>query len=306
MTSEKDRQLFFSYANKDLIDLIVRFGLLGAALFTVAAIIIIAYSLISESVSFFMEVPLSEFLFGTEWTAFFDDKQFGTLPLLSGTLLTTAIALGLAIPIGIGSAIFLSEYASTSLRKTVKPILEVLAGIPTVVYGYFALYFITPNFKYFIPDLYTYNAFSAGIAMGIMIVPTIASLTEDAFYLVPRSLKAGGYALGARKSTVILRIVIPYSLSAIFATIILAIGRAIGETMIVAIAAGLKPTLTLNPFESIMTMTSAIAQAATGDAVQGTIEYTSLFAIAVYLFVIVIILNIISHYIKKRWEIKHE
>ena len=292
--------------DKARIDALVRFGLLGAALFTVAAIIIIAYSLISESMGFFSEVSLSEFLFGSKWTAFFDDKSFGTLPLLAGTLLTTAIALALAIPVGIGSAIFLSEYASRSLRKSIKPILEILAGIPTVVYGYFALYFITPNLKYLIADIYTYNALSAGIAMGIMIIPTIASLTEDAFYLVPKSLKAGGYALGARKSTVILRIVIPYSLSAIFATIILAIGRAIGETMIVAIAAGLKPTLTINPFESIMTMTSAIAQAATGDAVQGTVEYTSLFAIAVYLFVIIIILNIISHYMKKRWEIKHE
>jgi phosphate transport system permease protein len=221
-------------------------------------------------------------------------------------MLTTLIALGFAIPVGIGSALFLSEYASTSLRRIVKPILEILAGIPTVVYGYFALYFITPNLQTFIPDLFTYNALAAGLAMGVMITPTIASLTEDAFYSVPQYLKAAGYALGARKSQVIIRIVIPYTLSAVSAVIILAMGRAIGETMIVAIAAGLRPALTLNPFESIMTMTAAIAQAATGDAPRGTVEYTSLFAIGIYLFAIVAILNTISSYLKKRWEIKYE
>lgn len=288
------------------IDQLVKFALLGAALLTVAAIIIIVYSLASESASFFSEVSALDFLFGTKWAAFFDDKSFGVLPLLAGTLLTTVIALGIAIPVGIGSAIFLSEYASTSLRNVVKPVLEILAGIPTVVYGYIALYFITPNLQTFIPDLYTYNALSAGMAMGVMVIPMIASLSEDAFYSVPQNLKAAGYALGARKSSVIMRVVIPYTLSAIFAVIILAMGRAIGETMIVAIAAGLRPTLTLNPFESIMTMTSAIAQAATGDAPRGTIEYSSLFAVGVYLLVIVAILNVISHYIKKRWEIRHE
>jgi phosphate transport system permease protein len=285
-----------------IIDQTVKFILLGAALLTVAAILIIIYSLASEAVGFFSEVPLQEFLFGTRWAAFFDDKSFGVLPLLAGTMLTTFIALGLAIPIGIGSAIFLSEYASASLRTIIKPILEILAGVPTVVYGYIALYFITPNLQVFIPDLNTYNATSAGIAMGIMVIPMIASLSEDAFYSVPQNLKAAGYALGARKSSVILRIVIPYTLSAVFAVIILAMG----ETMIVAIAAGLRPTLTLNPFESIMTMTAAIAQAATGDAPVGTLEYTSLFAIAIYLFAIVAVLNLISSYIRSRWEIKHE
>jgi phosphate transport system permease protein len=288
------------------IDKIVKFMLLGAAMFTVVAIAIIVYSLASESIHFFQDVSPLEFLFGTRWAAFFEDKSFGVLPLLAGTMLTTLIALGFAIPVGIGSALFLSEYASTSLRRIVKPILEILAGIPTVVYGYFALYFITPNLQTFIPDLFTYNALAAGLAMGVMITPTIASLTEDAFYSVPQYLKAAGYALGARKSQVIIRIVIPYTLSAVSAVIILAMGRAIGETMIVAIAAGLRPTLTLNPFESIMTMTAAIAQAATGDAPRGTVEYTSLFAIGIYLFAIVAILNTISSYLKKRWEIKYE
>lgn len=299
------RPLFLGKNNSNnLMDVMVKYLLLSAALFTILAIIIIVYSLASESFSFFIHIPAHEFFFGTRWAAFFDDKSFGVLPLLAGTMLTTAIALSLAIPIGIGSAIFLSEYAAPSLRSIVKPILEILAGIPTVVYGYFALYFITPNLQYFIPDLYTYNALAAGIAMGIMIIPTIASLSEDAFYAVPQSLKAAGYALGARKSTVMMRIVIPYTLSAIVAIIILGMGRAIGETMIVTIAAGLKPTLTLNPFESVMTMTSAIAQAATGDAPRGTVEYTSLFAIALYLFAIVAILNLISSYIKRRWEIR--
>ncbi|HXG07056.1 MAG TPA: phosphate ABC transporter permease subunit PstC [Nitrososphaera sp.] len=295
-----------SLRKNEIIDHLVKFALFGAALLAVAAIIIIVYSLASESAIFFSEVSALDFLFGTKWAAFFDDKSFGVLPLLAGTLLTTVIALGIAIPVGIGSAIFLSEYASTSLRNVIKPVLEVLAGIPTVVYGYIALYFITPNLQTLIPSLYTYNALSAGMAMGVMVIPMIASLSEDAFYSVPQNLKAAGYALGARKSSVIMRVVIPYTLSAIFAVIILAMGRAIGETMIVAIAAGLRPTLTLNPFESIMTMTSAIAQAATGDAPRGTIEYSSLFAVGVYLFVIVAILNVISHYIKKRWEIRHE
>ncbi len=298
------KPLFSGKNNSNLIDIMVKYLLLSAALFTILAIIIIVYSLASESFNFFLHIPAHEFLFGTRWAAFFDDKSFGVLPLLAGTMLTTAIALSLAIPVGIGSAVFLSEYASSSLRRIVKPVLEILAGIPTVVYGYFALYFITPNLQYFIPDLYTYNALAAGIAMGVMIIPTIASLSEDAFYAVPQSLKAAGYALGARKSTVVMRIVIPYTLSAIVAIIILGMGRAIGETMIVTIAAGLKPTLTLNPFESVMTMTSAIAQAATGDAPRGTIEYTSLFAIALYLFAIVAILNLISSYIKRRWEIR--
>lgn len=300
-------ELFKSSIRKNrTIDQIVKFVLLEAALLTVAAIIIIVYSLASESASFFSEVSPLEFLFGTEWAAFFDDKSFGVLPLLAGTMLTTVIALAIAIPVGIGSALFLSEYASASLRTIIKPILEILAGIPTVVYGYIALYFITPNLQAFIPDLYAYNALSAGLAMGVMVIPMIASLSEDAFYAVPQNLKAAGYALGARKSSVILRVVIPYTLSAVFAVIILAMGRAIGETMIVTIAAGLKPTLTLNPFDSIMTMTSAIAQAATGDAARGTVEYTSLFAVAVYLFAIVAVLNLISNYIKSRWEIKHE
>jgi phosphate transport system permease protein len=300
-------ELFKSNIRKTkTIDQLVKFILLGASLLTVTAIIIIIYSLASESVDFFSEVSPLEFLFGTRWAAFFDDKSFGVLPLLAGTMLTTVIALGIAIPVGIGSAIFLSEYASASLRTVVKPILEILAGIPTVVYGYIALYFITPNLQMFIPDLYAYNALSAGVAMGVMVIPMIASLSEDAFYSVPQNLKAAGYALGARKSSVILRVVIPYTLSAVFSVVILAMGRAIGETMIVTIAAGLRPTLTLNPFESIMTMTSAIAQAATGDAPRGTVEYTSLFAVGVYLFAMVAVLNLISNYMKSRWEIRHE
>jgi len=298
---------YSSYINKGkFIDNIVRYALLGASVSTVIAIIVISYSLLSESMNFFTQVSPYEFFFGTKWAAFFDDKSFGILPLLAGTMLTTVIALAFAIPIGIGAAIFLSEYASPYIRKLVKPILEILAGIPTVVYGYFALYFITPNLQAFIPDLYTYNALAAGLAIGVMITPTIASLSEDAFYSVPQSIKAAGYALGARKSQVILGIVIPYTLSALSAVIILAMGRAIGETMIVTIAAGLRPSLTLNPFESVMTMTAAIAQAATGDSPRGTVEYTSLFAVGVYLFAVVAVLNMISGYLKKRWEIKYE
>ncbi len=297
---------FHSFRKGELIDNIVRYALLGAAVSTVIAIIVITYSLASESTGFFTQVSPYEFFFGTKWAAFFDDKSFGILPLLAGTMLTTVIALAFAIPIGIGAAIFLSEYASPYIRKLVKPILEILAGIPTVVYGYFALYFITPNLQVFIPDLYTYNALAAGLAIGVMITPTIASLSEDAFYSVPQYIKAAGYALGARKSQVILRIVIPYTLSALSAVIILAMGRAIGETMIVTIAAGLRPSLTLNPFESVMTMTAAIAQAATGDSPRGTVEYTSLFAVGVYLFAVVAVLNMISGYLKKRWEIKYE
>jgi len=300
----------YSYSSRvnkgELVDNIVRYALLGASVSTVIAIIVISYSLISESMNFFTHISPYEFFFGTKWAAFFDDKSFGILPLLAGTMLTTVIALGFAIPIGIGAAVLLSEYAPVHIRKLVKPVLEILAGIPTVVYGYFALYFITPNLQAFIPDLYTYNALAAGLAMGVMITPTIASLSEDAFYSVPQSIKAAGYALGARKSQVILRIVIPYTLSALSAVIILAMGRAIGETMIVTIAAGLRPSLTLNPFESVMTMTAAIAQAATGDSPRGTVEYTSLFAVGVYLFAVVAVLNMISGYLRRRWEIKYE
>ncbi|MCS7116185.1 MAG: phosphate ABC transporter permease subunit PstC [Nitrososphaerota archaeon] len=277
---------------------------LSASVITVLAVLVIIFTLVSESLSFFLQISPREFFLGTQWTAFFEDRSFGVLPLLSGTILTSTIALLFAVPTGVGSAIFLSEYSSERVRRIVKPTLEVLAGIPTVVYGYFALYFITPNLRTFIPDISIFNALSAGLAVGVMILPTVASLSEDAIYAVPQNLKEVAYALGGRKVDAIVRVIIPYALPAILSAIIIAMARVIGETMIVTIAAGLKPSLTLNPFESVMTMTAAIAQAATGDAPHGTVQYSSLFAVGTYLFVIVMILNSMSHLIRLRWSIK--
>ena len=269
---------------------------------TLIALIVIIGTLLSESLVFFKDVSLIEFLFGSEWTALFLEKKFGVLPLVAGTFLTSIVAIGISATIGLGSAIYLSEYASSRTRATIKPILEILAGIPTVVYGYFAIYFLTPLMKATVfPGISFYNALAAGIAMGVMIVPTVASISEDALYSVPETLRHAGYALGARKIQVVFRIVIPAALSGILASFILGLARAVGETMIVAIAAGFRPVLTLNPLEPIQTMTAYIAQVATGDVSHGSIVYQSIFAVGIYLFVVVMLLNSISYLIARKW-----
>ena len=275
--------------------------LFGTAVVSVFTTLAILGGLLFEAVGFFGEVPIIEFFTGTQWTPLFKDQQFGILPLVGGTLLVTAIAIGVAIPIGLGSAIFLSEYAPNKIRKTIKPILEILAGIPTVVYGYFALTFVSPILQTIFPELIVFNALSAGLVMGIMIIPMVASLSEDAMMAVPKSFRDGAYALGARKHEVALGIVIPSALSGIIASFVLAISRAIGETMIVSIAAGSTPRLTLNPLESIQTMTGYISQISLGEVPFGSLEYKTIFSVGLTLFLMTLVINIIGQWIAKRY-----
>lgn len=273
-----------------------------SAIVSVFTTIAILGVLLLEAIGFFQEVSIIDFFTGLKWAPLFEPQSFGIVPLIWGTLLVTAIALAVAVPFGLGSAIFLSEYAPERLRRTVKPILEILAGIPTVVYGYFALTFVTPLLQeYFFPDMIVFNALSAGLVMGIMIIPMISSLSEDAMIAVPQSFRHGAYALGARKHEVVLGVVVPSALSGIVASIILAISRAIGETMIVSIAAGATPNLSLNPLESIQTMTGYITQVSLGDVSYGSLEYTTIFSVALTLFFIVLVVNLIGHFIAKRY-----
>ncbi|MBA2259174.1 MAG: phosphate ABC transporter permease subunit PstC, partial [Acidobacteria bacterium] len=252
--------------------------------------------------AFLQEVPLSEFLFGTEWTPLFYDKHFGVLPLVSGTLLASAIAMLVALPSGLLIAIYLSEYAPGQIRRIVRPVLEVLAGVPTVVYGYFALQFVTPLLQTFVPGLAGFNALSPGIVMGIMILPLVSSLSEDALRSVPNGLREGAYALGATRMQTSLRVVVPAAFSGISAAVVLAASRAIGETMIVAIAAGQQPRLTLDPRVPVETMTAYIVQVSLGDTPAGTLEYRTIFAVGMLLFVSTFILNLISNWLRERFR----
>jgi phosphate transport system permease protein len=269
------------------------------SIFTTAGIILV---LASETIAFFREVSIFEFLTDTQWTPLFVKKHFGILPLLSGTFLTTAIALLVAVPVGLVSAIFLSEYASLRLRNFLKPAIEVLAAVPTIVYGYFALFFLTPLLKTFIPNISGMNALSSGIVMGIMIIPLVCSLSEDAMRAVPMGLREGAFALGSTQLQVAIKIVVPAALSGITAAFILGISRAIGETMIVAIAAGQQPRLTLNPLVPVETITAFIVQVSLGDTPHGTLEYRTIFACGMSLFIITFILNAVSFKLKKRFQ----
>lgn len=262
----------------------------------------IVYILFSESLGFFKQVPLIRFLTDTQWTPLFTNKQYGILPLLSGTFLTTIIAISVAVPFGLISAVYLSEYASNRTRNIIKPLLEILAAVPTVVYGYFALLFVTPLLKVFFPEISGLNALSAGLVMGIMIIPLVSSLSEDAMHSVPMGLREAGYALGSHKIQVAFKIVVPAALSGICASIILAVSRAIGETMIVAIAAGMQPRLTLNPFVPIETITAYIVQISLGDTPHGTLEYKTIFVCGLTLFLLTFALNILSYKLKKRFQ----
>ncbi len=262
----------------------------------------ILYVLISESIDFFKEVSIIEFLTGTQWTPLFSDKHYGILALLSGTLLTSFIAIIVAVPIGLSIAIFLNEYANRKVRNVLKPILEVLAAIPTVVYGYFALMVVTPFLQNFIPNLSGFNALSPGIVMGIMIIPMISSLSEDALYAIPYSLREASYGMGATKLQTVFKVLIPSASSGIIVSIILAISRAFGETMIVAIAAGQQPNFTFNPLVPVETITTYIVQVSLGDVIQGSIEYKTIFAAGITLFVMTFILNNISYYIRKKYQ----
>jgi phosphate transport system permease protein len=274
-------------------------GLLS--IFVTLGIVVILFL---ESSRFFSydEVSLVKFLTDTQWTPLFADKHFGILPLLVGTLMVAVIALLVAVPLGLLSAIYLSEYARDNVRSALKPILEILAGIPTVVYGYFALITVTPFLQKLLPNLGVFNALSAGIVMGVMILPMVSSLSEDALRVVPTSLRNAAIGLGATKFEVTTRVIVPASLSGIVSAFILAASRAIGETMIVTIAAGMNPRLTFSPLQSIETMTAYIVQVSLGDTPVGTLEYQSLFAVGMALFVITLFFNIISHFIVKRYR----
>jgi len=266
---------------------------------TTAGIIL---SLVTGTVGFFREVSILEFLTGTRWTPLFDPAHFGILPLLAGTFMVAIGASLVALPVGLATAIYLSEYAPDGLRRVVKPVLEVLAGVPTVVYGYFALTFVTPIIRHFIPDANVFNAASASMVMGIMILPMVSSLSEDAMVSVPRSLREAAYALGATRFEVSTRVVVPSALSGIVASFILAISRAIGETMIVTLAAGATPRLTLNPFESIQTMTAYIVQVSLGDTPFGSIAYRSIFAVGMSLFLITLAMNVMGNIVVRRYR----
>jgi phosphate transport system permease protein len=232
----------------------------------------------------------------------FADKHFGILPLISGTVLTAGIAVMVALPIGLVSALYLSEYASARLRSVIKPVLEVLAGIPTVVYGYFALLFVTPLLQQVIPTLSGFNGLAPGIVIGIMIIPMVSSLSEDAMYAVPQSLREGAYALGSSKLQVALKVVVPSALSGIAASVLLGVSRAVGETMILAIAAGQQPRLTLDPTVPIETMTAYIVQVSLGDTPTGTLEYRTIFAVGMMLFLSTLMLNLISMWLRQRYQ----
>jgi phosphate transport system permease protein len=277
-----------------------------SALFSVFITLGIIAVLVFETWEFFREVSIVDFLTDKEWTPLFSEKHFGILPLFAGTFLTTLIATLVAVPIGLITAIYLSEYASGRLRGTLKPILEMLATVPTVVYGYFALLFVTPILQRIIPEMSGFNSLSPGIVMGIMIIPIVASLSDDALHAIPMSLREGAFALGATRLQVALRVVLPGAISGISAAVILGISRAIGETMIVAIAAGQQPRLTLNPLVPIETITAYIVQVSLGDTPTGTLEFKTIFAAGMSLFVVVFILNIISHFLKKKYREVYE
>jgi phosphate transport system permease protein len=283
-------------------EFLIEWALFLCALLSVGTTIGIIVVLAVETVAFFREVPIAEFLTGTEWTPLFTNPRFGVLPLVAGTVLVSAIAMLVALPMGLLSAIYLSEYAHPKVRRVVKPVLELLAGVPTVVYGYFALLFVTPLLQRFIPGLAGLNALSPGIVMGIMILPLVSSLSEDAMRAVPRGLREGSYALGATKMQTSLRVVVPAAFSGITAAFILAVSRAIGETMIVAIAAGQQPRLTWDPTVGIETMTTYIVQVSMGDTPQGTLEYRTIFAVGMLLFIGTFLLNLVSAWLRERYR----
>lgn len=284
---------------------IVRWVFFACALISVLTTIGIIYTLVWQAVGFFDEVSLWDFLTGTRWTPILKPRAYGVLPLVSGTLLIAAIAALVALPVGLATAIFLAEYAPDKMRRVVKPMLEILAGVPTVVYGYFALTFVTPLLKNVFPEMLVFNALSAGVVMGLMIIPMVSSLSEDAMVSVPRSLRNGAYALGATRLEVSLRVVVPAALSGIVASFIIAISRAIGETMLVTIAAGATPNLTANPLESIQTMTAFIVQLSLGETPHGSLEYNTIFAVGLLLFLMTLAMNLLGYFIVKRWREKY-
>lgn len=284
------------------IEVFLAFCALVTVFITLGIILILGY----ESIDFFKEVSIVEFFTGTEWTPLFANKKFGILPLVAGTFLTSFIAILVALPLGLTIAVYLNEYAPPRFTAIVKPLLEILAAIPTVVYGFFALSFITPLLQTFIPDLSGFNALSAGLVMGIMIIPYISSLSEDALRAVPKSLREAAYGMGSTKFQTAFKIMVPAASSGIIVSVILAISRAIGETMIVAVAAGQEPKLTLNPLSSVETITTYIVQVSMGDVPRNSLEYSTIFSAGMALFILTFILNNLSFWIKRRYQQKYE
>jgi len=269
---------------------------LSSIFITVGIVAVLAY----EALGFFREVSIIDFLTGTEWTPLFADKKFGILPLVAGTLLITGIALSVSLPLGLTVAIYLSEYAPHKVKEIAKPILELLAAVPTVVYGYFALLFLTPILQKFFPEMSGFNALSPGIIMGIMIIPYISSVSEDAMKAVPMSIREGSYAMGATRLQTAIKVVIPAAFSGIAAAFIMGISRAIGETMVVAIAAGMMPNFTANPTQPVQTLTAYIVQVSLGDVPHGTLEYKTIFAVGMTLFLMTLGFNIIGFWLRSR------
>ncbi len=269
----------------------------ASSIFITLGIVIVLFY---ESYGFFVEVPIVEFLTGKEWTPLFAEPKFGVLPLVTGTLLTTAIALSVALPLGLIAAIYLSEYAPHKVREIVKPVLELLAAVPTVVYGYFALLFLTPILQKIIPELSGFNALSPGLVMGIMIIPYVSSVSEDAMRAVPMHIKEGSYAMGATRLQTAFKVIIPAALSGIAAAFIIGISRAIGETMVVAIAAGMMPNFTFNPLAPVQTFTSYIVMVSLGDVPHGTLEYKTIFAAGIVLFFMTLFFNILGFILRSK------
>ena len=285
----------------------VRERLIEGLLFLCASVSVvvtvgIVLILLTESYQFFQHVPLIDFLTDRQWTPLFDDAHYGIMVLLSGTLMSSLVALGVAIPLGTIIAIYLSEFAPFAVREIAKPFLELLGGVPTIVYGYFALLYVTPALQYFFPGLPGFNLLSAGLVMGIMIIPYVSSVSEDAMRSVPMAMREGSYAMGATRFQTAVRVVTPAAFSGIAAAYILGISRAVGETMIVAVAAGMQPNLTWNPAEPAATITAYIVQVALGDLPHGSIGYQTIFAAGLTLMLLTLFFNVVGHFLKRRYR----
>jgi len=286
---------------RNILERFIEFGLLCSGIFAIFITLAIIYVLVSEAIPFFQHVSLYDFLTDTVWTPNYSIKHYGIMALVSGTLTTTFIALFVAVPLGTITAIYLSEFATHKVRETIKPVLELLVGVPTVVFGYFALMLVTPFLQKIYPDLTTFNMLGPGIVMGIMIVPYIASVAEDAMRAVPMAMREGAYAMGATRFQTAVKVITPAAISGIIAAYILAISRAVGETMIVAIAAGQQPNFTFNPVESAATITAYIVSVALGDLEHGGIGFQSIFAAGLTLLIMTLIFNIMGHAVRKKF-----
>lgn len=283
-------------------DKAVELVLLAAACVSVFTTLAIVYILVKESLTFFSNVPLWTFLTDDQWTPLFDDAHFGILVLLSGTVSSSLVALSIAIPLGTIIAIYLSEFAGHRVREVLKPVLELLSGIPTIIYGFFALLFVSPLLQKFFPELPTFNILSAGIVMGIMIIPYVSSLSEDAMRAVPMSLREGAYAMGSTRFQTATRVVVPAAFSGIASAYILGISRAVGETMILAVAAGMQPNLSLNPLEPAATITSYIVQVALGDLPHGSVGYQTIFAAGLTLMLLTLAFNLLGYWLRRKYR----